>query len=167
MVREENFLFLIGRLSAYTNLSAAFLSDLRACLVEKTYRHNQFVLSAGHQQNYLWFIVSGFAREVSFSELPPYEPTTWLWFSGELIFQYGFFGHHNSLVDIQVYRDSIILEISDQQLHTLKKLHPEIGVLAEHFRFLDYKTRKQYTSDLMSLKRLDHIRKIFNSHKSI
>jgi len=165
MVSEEHFLFLTGRLSAFVNLSAAFCADLRECVVEKTYYRNQFVLNEGHQQVYLWFIIRGFAREVSASDIPPYSPTSWFWFSGDLIFQNGFFSNQDSLVAVEVYRDSVLLEISDRNLQYLKSRHPEVNLLSEAFRFADYKKRKQHTADLAMLKRIDHMRLVFDKHK--
>jgi CRP-like cAMP-binding protein len=165
MVSEEHFLFLTGRLSVFAELSAEFCSDLRGCVVEKTYDRNQFVLSEGHQQVYLWFIVSGFAREVSASDIPPFNPTSWFWFSGDLIFQNGFFSNQKSLVAVEVYRGSVVLEISDRNLQLLSSRHPEVHLLSEAFRFADYKKRKQHTSDLAMLKRLDHMRLVFQEHK--
>jgi len=167
MVSEEHFLFLTGRLSALANLSAEFCSELRGCLVEKTYHRNQFVLSEGHQQVYLWFIIRGFSREVSVSDVPPYSITTWFWASGDLIFQNGFFSDQNSLVAVEVYKGSILLEISDRNLRLLGKKYREVALLSEAFRFADYKKRKQHTADLGLLKRLDHIRLFFPAHKML
>ncbi|WP_316795316.1 hypothetical protein [Pedobacter agri] len=165
MVCEEHFLFLTGRLSFFANLSVAFCADLRECVVEKTYHRNQFVLNEGHQQVYLWFIIKGFAREVSSSDIPPFSQTSWFWVSGDLIFQNGFFSDQNSLVAVEVYRDSVILEISDRNLQFLAARHREVNLLSEAFRFADYKKRKQHTADLAMLKRLDHIRLLFTAHK--
>lgn len=165
MVSEEHFLFLTGRLSGFVDLSAAFCSELRKYVVEKTYHRNQFVLNEGHQQVYLWFIIRGFARELSESDIPPYSPTSWFWFSGDLIFQNGFFSNQDSLVAVEVYRDSVLLEISDQNVQYLKSRHPEVNLLSEAFRFADYKKRKQHTADLAMLKRIDHMRLVFDKHK--
>lgn len=167
MISEEHFLFLTERLSVFANLSAAFCSDLRGCLVEKIYHRNQFVLNEGHQQVYLWFIIKGFAREVSSSDIPPFSPTSWFWVSGDLIFQNGFFSNHNSLVSVEIYRESVVLEISDQNLRLLNSRYKELNLLSEAFRFADYKMRKQHTADLAMLKRLDHIRLLFTAHKTL
>ena len=165
MVQEEHFLFLIDRLSSLNILSAAFIKDLRTGISERTYSRNQYVLSEGQEQSGLWFIANGFAREVSSSLIIPHGMTSWFWFSGGVIFQNGFFGNQKSLVDIEIYRGTTVLEISNTLLKILSDKYTEVPLLAEALRFDDYKKRKDYLSDLVNLKRIQHIQQVFHEHK--
>ncbi|MET0572704.1 MAG: hypothetical protein ABWZ79_14875, partial [Pedobacter agri] len=134
MFREENFSILIERLGALAELSAPFIAALRSCVVEKTFIRNQFVLSAGHRQVYLWFIIEGFAREISPTEFFPFTLTSWFWVPGDLVFQSSFFISEYSLVDVEIYRGSVVLEISDQELNGLKESFPQVNMILEQFR---------------------------------
>ncbi|WP_316757423.1 hypothetical protein [Pedobacter aquatilis] len=165
MFREENFSILIERLGVLVELSAPFIAALRSCVVERKFVRNQFVLSAGHRQVYLWFIIEGFAREVSPSDYFPFTLSSWFWVPGDLVFQSGIFINGFSLVDVEIYRGSVVLEIADQDLHGLKERFPQVDSILEQFRYLDYEKRKRYAADLVMLKRLDHIELLFNQHR--
>lgn len=167
MFREENFSILIERLGALVELSAPFIAALRACVVERTFIRNQFVLSAGHRQVYLWFIIEGFAREVSPTDYFPFTLSSWFWVPGDLVFQSRFFINEYSLADVEIYRGSVVLEISDQDLRVLRENFPQVDIIAEQFRYLDYEKRKRYAADLVMLKRLDHIELLFKEHKML
>ncbi|WP_025144363.1 Crp/Fnr family transcriptional regulator [Pedobacter jeongneungensis] len=167
MFREENFSILIERLGMLAELSAPFIAALRACVVEKTFTRNQFVLGAGHRQVYLWFIIEGFAREVSQTESFPFTLSSWFWVPGDLVIQGSFYINEQSLVDIEIYRGSVVLEISDQDLSRLEESFPQVNIIVEQFRHQDYQKRKRYAADLVMLKRLDHIELLFNEHKML
>lgn len=167
MIIEQHFLFLIDRLAVHHPLSVQLIESLRLMVRERFFPREQFLLAEGEQQTVIWFIVKGYAREVCTSDVLIQGMTSWFWFEGDIIFQNGLFAGTPSLVDIEVYRDTVILEMAYCDILTLSEDFQELRFIGEQLRFQDYSQRKTHVSDLVNLKRNDHIHKVFHAHKRL
>lgn len=165
MVREEHYQALTCALAEIHDLSDALINALRPLANERSYRKNQQILNVGDEQQSIYFIISGYAREVTPNVEQNHGQTTWFWFTGDFVFHNGFFSKQSSEIDVEIYHDTTLVEISYENLHILTSKFPEVYILGEKLRMYYDRFRKQHTSDLVSLRRWEHFELFYSLHK--
>lgn len=165
MVREDYYQTFTSALAEIHDLSDALINALRPLANERTFRKNQHILNIGDEQHSIYFIIAGYAREVTPSEEHSNGQTTWFWFADDFVFHNGFFSKQSSEIDVEVYHDTTVLEISYENLRILMSRYPEVFILGEKLRIHYDRFRKQHISDLVSLRRWEHFELFYSRYK--
>ncbi|WP_025146603.1 Crp/Fnr family transcriptional regulator [Pedobacter jeongneungensis] len=167
MVREDYYQAFTSALAEIHDLSDALINALRPLANERSYRKNQCILNVGDEQQSIYFLIAGYAREITPSEEQRNGQTTWFWFAGDFIFHNGFFSKQSSDIDIEIYHDTTVVEISYENLLLLMPKFPEVFILGEKLRMYYDRFRKQHTSDLVSIRRWEHFELFYLRNRSL
>jgi CRP-like cAMP-binding protein len=167
MVPEEYYQKLISGLSVIHGVSETLIKALRPIVRQRTQTKSRFLLNSGDVQQSIVFLLDGYIREIGTNSDNGEEETFWFWFSGDFVFQQGFIARQPSLVDIEIYGGSQVLEISHDDLMLVFKDFPELYVISEKLRLKDCALRRQHQSDLIRYRREEHFKKFYSSHHSM
>jgi len=123
---------LINFLRNITELSGGFISALEAGLQLEFYKPHQILHAAGHLENRLYFINSGFARNYYFDHSGN-EHTVKFWEAGDLLFSYEGYYHVSSYFYTELLGEAELVTLSYDNLHELGRKFPEVALLIKVF----------------------------------
>lgn len=160
MDTEKLFKFLGSK----TEISASLAEALASQIQSEIYKPHQILFAAGHQENRVCFIESGFARAY-FYDLSGQEHTIKFWDSGDLLFSYEGYYETPSHYYVEIMAESHLITITYSQLQQLAVNHQEISVLTKSI-LLDHHREEFEKVELIALSaehRYNFIRKHNNS----
>ncbi|SES31448.1 cyclic nucleotide-binding domain-containing protein [Pedobacter rhizosphaerae] len=164
----EYFGQLLQVLDRLCPISGAFEKALKPLIVEREVATVKNMLREGEIQQKIWFVVSGLVREISSSADTVTGRTSWFWYEGDFVFAHpGFFAGLPSLVEVEVYPGTILLELSRMDLALLIQSFKEGPLLIETLRYHNQAARAAHISDLVNLKHAEMVSRYYREHKSV
>jgi CRP-like cAMP-binding protein len=168
MVSKEYLGQLLKVLERFCALSGEFATALEPLIVSRRFNGLKNILREGEVQEQLWFVASGLVREVSLSPDTAVGRTSWFWYEGDFVFaQPGFFAGLPSLVEIEVYGGTVLLELPRMDLAVLMQDFEEGSLLTETIRYRNEAARSAHTADLINLRHAEMVRRFYRDHKSV
>jgi CRP-like cAMP-binding protein len=140
---------LIDFLSGITDLSPEFLDALTRKLKEEKYKPHQIIHAAGHLENRLYFIVSGFIRNYYFDHKGA-EHTVKFWEPGDVLFSYEGYYNVQSYFYTEVIKAGVLISLSYADLHELDLQFQEIAILIKSV-LLRYQEEEYWRQNLIIL----------------
>lgn len=151
-ISNEAFHILVGQLELFAILSTRCKSFMKSMLWEDEFLKGARILSSGHRQIYIWFMLDGLAREVRVNELNFKERTQWFWLPFSFLYTTpGFFSGHLSYVTIEILMNCRVVLISFDNLRHLSRLFPEIDRIIEMIKDADTLSRLAHEEELRTL----------------
>jgi CRP-like cAMP-binding protein len=167
MVSQEYFGQLIRMLEQLCPVSAEFEKALNPLIILREFSAVKNMLREGEVQQQIWFVASGLVREVSPSADTASGRTSWFWYEGDFVFAHpGFFAGLPSLVEVEVYAGTVLLELSRMDLSLILQNFKEGSALVETLRYRNQAARSAHISDLVNLKHAEMVRKYYQEHKA-
>jgi len=168
MVSKEYFGQLLSVLERLCRISGEFENALEPLIFSRQFNGMKNILREGEVQQQIWFVASGLVREVSLSPDLATGRTSWFWYEGDFVFAHpGFFAGLPSLVEIEVYGGTVLLELSRMDLVVLMKYFEEGSLLTETLRYRNQAARSAHIADLINLKHAEMVRRFYRGHKSV
>ncbi|NII83181.1 Crp/Fnr family transcriptional regulator [Pedobacter sp. SG908] len=167
MVSKEYFGQLLRVLERLCPLSDGFENALEPLVCSRQFTGPKNILREGEVQQQIWFVVNGLVREVSLSLDTATGRTSWFWYEGDFVFAHpGFFAGLPSLVEIEAYGGTVLLELSRVDLAVLMQDFEEGPLLTETLRYHNQAARAAHIGDLMNLKHAEMVRRFYHGHKA-
>lgn len=164
----EYFGQLLQVLDRLCPISGVFEKALKPLIIQKEVGTVKNMLREGEVQQQIWFVVSGLVREISSSADTVSGRTSWFWYEGDFVFAHpGFFAGLPSLVEIEAYPGTVLLELSRLDLALLIQNFQEGSLLIETLRYRNQAARSAHTSDLVNLKHAEMVRRYYHEHKVV
>lgn len=132
---------LIGHLSNLTNLTPAFIEELKAATEVESYKPHQIVHAAGQVENRLWYLVTGFARTYYF-DMTGKEHTISFYSKSEIIFSYKGYWKEQTDYYLEVVTVTILIALPYETLYRLMVQYEEATTLVRII------TRQRYYQEL-------------------
>ncbi|RQO77805.1 hypothetical protein DBR40_07465 [Pedobacter sp. KBW01] len=166
MLSDLQFDHLLGRMLGFHAVSPGFIQAMRPLLDIIQLPKGRCLLTSGQRPSKVWYIIKGFAKEVSYDS--GLGRASWFWSEGDFVYAYpGFFSQAIAVNDIEVIVDSILIEISYEKFIELKNGFSEIPLLVEKIRDYYDSLRQAHAADLLTLKAGERFRKFVTENKSL
>ena len=118
---------LLNLLNNFSILSVGLQDQIKALLVEESFKKKSILLREGQVSQRIYFIKKGFIRAYYFKD--GREFTTWFMGEGDIILSvFSFFSRKPSIEFIEVLEDSQLQSINWDQLQSLYKNYPEFNL---------------------------------------
>ncbi|MBS1519854.1 MAG: Crp/Fnr family transcriptional regulator [Bacteroidetes bacterium] len=155
---------LITLLEEKTSLSSAFIEALESKMQLELYKPHQIVNAAGHIENRLYFIETGFARSY-FYDHHGQQHIVRFWDKGNIVFSYEGYYKIPSHYYIEIMAESRVISLSYASLYELEAGFPETSVLinAVLLQYQEEEFQRQVLISLPSEERYRFIRINYNS----
>jgi CRP-like cAMP-binding protein len=164
----EYFGQLLQVLDCLCPISGEFEKTLKPLVVQREIATVKNMLREGEVQQKIWFVVSGLVREISPSADTVTGRTSWFWYEGDFVFAHpGFFAGLPSLVEIEAYAGTVLLELSRMDLALLIQNFQEGPLLIETLRYHNQAARSAHISDLVNLKHAEMVSRYYQGHKAV
>lgn len=164
----EYFGQLLQVLDRLCPISGGFEKALNPLIVQREVTTVKNMLREGEVQQQMWFVVSGLVREISSSADTVTGRTSWFWYEGDFVFAHpGFFAGLPSLVEIEAYPGTVLLELSRMDLALLIQNFQEGPLLIETLRYRNQAARAAHVSDLINLKHAEMVSRYYHEHKAV
>lgn len=148
--------------------SGVFEKALAPLVIQKEIGAVKNMLREGEVQQQMWFVASGLVREISSSADTVTGRTSWFWYEGDFVFAHpGFFAGLPSLIEVEAYPGTILLELSRMDLALLIQNFQEGPLLIETLRYRNQAARSAHQSDLVNLKHAEMVRRFYQEHKAV
>lgn len=168
MISDVYYQAVIDRIAHFCEVSPAFYSGLRPLLKEYRFPYSEYILRKGRRAKFAWFVVEGYLREVTDSSILSYAHTTWFWYPGDFVLAHpGFFSQKEAISDIEVLPNTVLLEISLEDILSLKTSFPEVLRLIDELKFYYDKARFDHHEDLFNLSGKQKYRKFQSEHAAL
>jgi len=168
MISEVYYQAVIDRITRFCGVSPSFCSKLRPLLKEYRFPHAEYILRKGRRARFAWFVVEGYLREVTDSGTSGYAHTTWFWYPEDFVLAHpGFFSQKEAISDIEVLPNTVLLEISLEDILSLKTSFPEVARLIDELRFYYDKARFDHHEDLFNLSGKQKYQKFRREHAAL
>lgn len=132
------------------------------------YPRQECLLRKGRKPLFAWFVVSGYVREFTINEHTNAEHTTWFWFPGDFVLPHSvFFNQKDAVSNIDVLSNSILLEISLEDLLSIQQLFPEVQQFFQEIYFYYEKARIEHNENLYQLSGKAKYQKFYAEHPAI
>jgi len=146
--------------------SKLFLDAVYPMLEEVYVPKGKILIKSGQRPKKIWFLYQGFAREVGHDEGG--ERTTWFFSPGDFLYAYpSFFSQLPAFRDIEIIRDSALLEISFQNLILLRHQFEELVGLIDIARDFCDMERARLVSMRETLSAKERYDRYFSDHKQL
>lgn len=155
---------LIKLLEEKTTLSSAFIEALELKLQLELYKPHQIVNAAGHVENRLYFMETGFARSYFYDQYGQQHQVRF-WDKGDIIFSYEGYYKVPSRHYIEIMAETRVITLNYAGLHELEGSYPEPSLLIKAL-LLEYQEdefQRQLLISLPTEERYNFIRKNYNS----
>lgn len=119
---------LIEFLAGITKLCNEFKLALEASLQQEFYKSHQILHAAGHLENRLYFVNSGFARNYYYDRHGN-EHTVKFWEGGEILFSYEGYYEVPSYFYTEIMEETQLITLSYANLHRLDEMFHEMSIL--------------------------------------
>lgn len=160
-MKSENLMKLLDE---KTKLSSGFKEALEAKLQLEHYKPHQILNAAGHVENRLYFMETGFARRY-FYDQQGQQHILKFWDKGNILFSYEGYYKVPSNYYIEIMTESRVITLSYSSLYELQDSFSETSQLIK-FLLLQYQEEEFQRQLLISLpteERYNFIRKNYNS----
>jgi len=118
---------LLNLLNGFSILSVGLQDQIKALLVEESFKKKSILLREGQVSQRIYFIKKGFVRAYYFKGSREF--TNWFMSEGDIILSvYSFFSRRPSMENIEVLEDSVLQSINWDQLQSLYKNYPEFNL---------------------------------------
>lgn len=154
----------IKLLEEKTTLSSTFIEALELRLQLELYKPHQVVNAAGHIENRLYFIESGFARSY-FYDQHGQQHIVRFWDKGSILFSYEGYFKVPSHYYIEIMAESRMITLGYANLYELQGCFPETSLLIKFFllQYQEEEFQRQLLISLPTEDRYNYIRKNYNS----
>ncbi|KIA96220.1 hypothetical protein OC25_03845 [Pedobacter kyungheensis] len=168
MVNDEHFGHLLKVLDGFCALPGGFADALKPLVFYRSFNNPKNILREGEVQKHIWFVAAGLVREISLSADTLDGRTSWFWYEGDFVFAHpGFFAGLSSLVDIEAYGGSVLLEISRAELTVLIRDFGELAMITEKIRYRNGAARAVHVSELVNLRHAEMVSRFYHDHKAV
>lgn len=151
-ISDEAFHLLIERMELFMRLNTRFKSLLRPMLFEAVYCKGARILNFRQQQEMVWFMLDGLAREIRVNERSYEERTIWFWLPFTFVYTTpGFFSQKPSVSTIELLKDCRMVMISYDNWQKLKRLFKEAEQVTEMIRDVDVKLRSVHEEQIRTM----------------
>lgn len=160
------FQSLIEKLESFREITPHLAKAIIARLSIRYCNRGEILLEAGYRSRHLWFLFKGYAREIGHDE--DLERTSWFYFNSDFLYAYpSFFNHLPAMRDIQMLTEGILLEISYQDLISLRNDYSELNILIDRARDRCESERALHATRINSLTAQERYDIFYEKHKSI
>ncbi|MGN8055157.1 Crp/Fnr family transcriptional regulator [Pedobacter sp. 22163] len=167
MVSKEYFGQLLRVLERLCQVSAEFENRLEPLIRLRQFAGPKNILRAGEVQQQIWFVAGGLVREVSLSPDTVSGRTSWFWYEGDFVFAHpGFFAGLPSLVEMEAYGGTVLLELPRMDLAVLMQDFEEGSLFTATLRYRNEAERSAHMADLINLRHAEMVRRFRRDHKS-
>jgi hypothetical protein len=164
MVQDLLFRSLREKLDSFHAPSKPFLDAVYPILEEVHMPRGGMLIKSGHRPKKRWYLYHGFAREIGNDE--DSERTTWFFSPGDFVYAYpSFFSQLPAFRDVEIISDSILLEVSFQNLILLRHRFEELVNLIDIARDCCDLERGRLVSMRENLSAKERYDRYFNDHK--
>jgi len=136
-------------LAGITDLSDKFKLALEANLKPEIYKAHQILHAAGHMENRVYFLDSGFARNYYYDHHGN-EHTVRFWQSGDILFSYEGYYKVSSYFYTEILEETRMTTLSYANVHELDETFPEMQVLIKTM-LLKYQREEYQKQQLIAL----------------
>lgn len=158
-ISDGAFHILIERMELFMRLSTRFKGILRPMLFEAVYCKGARILNFRQQQEMVWFMLDGLAREIRVNERSYEERTIWFWLPFTFVYTTpGFFSQQPSVSTIELLKDCRMVMISYDNWQKLKRLFKEGEQVTEMIRDVDVKLRSVHEEQIRTMTTEDRYR---------
>ena len=140
---------LVDMLSQITPLSRALEEGLSEELQQERYKPHQILRGAGHLEDRVYFMETGFARDYYYDHHGE-EHTVKIWEPGNILFSYEGYYQVPSYFYTEVMADAHFITLSYAELHSLCARYPEVSVLIKTI-LLQYQQEEYEKQKLIAL----------------
>jgi len=166
MVQILLFRSLEEKLTFFRPLSRALLDAVRPLLQEVHVPRGKLLITSGHRPKKIWFLYEGYAREVGNDE--DGERTSWFFSPGDFLYAYpSIFSQLPAFRDVEIIADSILLQISFENLVLLRHDFEELVGLIDLARDLCELERARFASMRETLSAKERYEWYFHDHKQL
>lgn len=163
MLIDVDFGKIIDRLEQYSPLSPAIRKSLILLLTPVSLEKGGVILKAGKKIDRLWFLVSGFAKEIAHGEKA--KRVSWFYCPGDFMNSYpSFFNQLPAFRDIEMLSSGIVVEISCRDLITLRQQYEELAIVIDLARDDCETQRAKYASSMYSLNARERFEQLYAEH---
>lgn len=165
MISDESFNILISRMKKIRPIDQDFVVQLRPLLHEISLKRGELILNEGVVPNFVYFVISGSAREIAIHPSTGEKETTWMWFQYDFIYTNpGFFSEEPADCRIEAMEDAVLVYINREDFSQFEKSFTLAHKLAELIRDHYQKIWKQYANDLAVLSNQERFDKFIAAH---
>ena len=152
MISKEHFILLIDCLERLQPLSVALKSEMLKVLRITERSRGEQLIRFGQKHPYIWFMVKGYAMEITHQVIAGTQRTSWFYKSKDFLFSsHTFFSGEVSLTDIEMISDATLIEIDFEDLIRLRRAYKEFDLLIELIRSRCELERYQHGIDIITL----------------
>lgn len=168
MISEFHIRTLSNKIKSFFPVNDEFIAALSKCLRIYHYPKTEHILRKGRKQEFAWFILQGFAREITQLDYMDTGYTSWFWFPHDFIFAYPvFFNRKEAVSEIEVLAGTTVLEIKFTDILVLLEAFTEVSPLMEELRYHDDLARIRHAEDLFVRSAKERYKIFYNMHPSL